>query len=236
MIAGSVFCLLGSATARADVILSGESAIAAPGSSGNSLDIELTNRGPSAIVVAGFTFGISTTNLDISFTDANISTTDPYIFEGNSLFGPDLTGPTSGQSLLVSDVFIVPLAGITLDPGTTVGLGHILFGVAGSAKAGTFPVSFAPFPSSGLSDPDANDISIDSFSDGQITITAAAVPEPSCLLLLLTGIVLVVGATVKPQVVARAPKAENSVDLGIGCSVSNDPNAAGAVQMAALRT
>jgi hypothetical protein len=193
LLAGSALFLLGSATARADAILSGQSVIATPGSSNNSLDIDLTNGGPSAITISAFSFGISTTNPDISFTDANISTTAPYIFAGNSLFGPDLTGPTSGQSLTTSDIFIVPLSGITLNSGVTVGLGHIIFDVAGTATGGVFSVSFASFPTTGLSDPTGNDISIGKFSSGQITITAAAVPEPSSQLLLLTGIVLVGG-------------------------------------------
>jgi hypothetical protein len=197
LIAGSAFFLLGSTTARADLILFGQSVIATPGSSGDSLDIDLTNSGPSAIMIAGFSFGISTANPDISFTDANISTTDSYIFVGNSLFGPDLTGPTSGQSLVTSDTFSIPFSGITLNAGTTVGLGHIIFDVAGTATGGVFPVTFAPFPSSSLSGPDGNNIPIDTLSNGQITITAAAVPEPSSLRLLVAGIVLVMGAGVK---------------------------------------
>jgi hypothetical protein len=73
-------------------------------------------------------------------------------------------------------------------------LGHIIFDVAGTATGGDFPVTFAPFPSSSLSGPAGNNIPIDTLSNGQITITAAAVPEPSSRLLLLAGIVLVVGA------------------------------------------
>jgi hypothetical protein len=197
LLAGSAFFLLGSTTTRADGILSAQSVVATPGSSSNSLDIDLTNSGPSAITIAAFSFGISTANPDISFTDANISTTAPYIFGGNSLFGPDLTGPTSGQSLITSDIFSIPLSGITLNSGTTVGLGHIIFDVAGTATGGVFPVSFASFPATSLSDPDGNDISIDTFLSGQITITTATVPEPSSSLLLLAGIVLVVGARAK---------------------------------------
>jgi hypothetical protein len=197
LLAGSVFFLLGSSTTRADAILSGQSVIVTPGSSGTSLDIDLTNSGPIAITISAFSFGISTANPDISFTDANISTTAPYIFGGNSLFGPDLTGPTSGPSLITSDIFTIPLSGVTLNSGATVGLSHIIFDVAGTATPGVFPVSFASFPTTGLSDPAGNDISIDTFLSGQITITAAAVPEPSSLLLLLAGMVLVGGARVK---------------------------------------
>lgn len=197
LLVGSAFFLLGPATARAGVILSGQSVFATAGSSGNSLDIDLTNSGPSAITIGAFTFGISAANPNISFTDASISTAAPYIFGANSLFGPDLTGPTSGQSLATSDVFSIPLSGVTVSSGTTMGLGHISFNVAGTATAGAFLVSFAPFPTTSLSDPAGNAVSINTFSNGQITIRAAAVPEPSSRLPLLAGIVVVVGASVK---------------------------------------
>ena len=38
----------------------------------------------------------------------------------DSLFGPILTGPTSGQSLATSDLFSIPFSGITLDTGSTL--------------------------------------------------------------------------------------------------------------------
>ena len=196
LVAGSAFFLFGSATARADLILSGQSVTATPGSSDDSLDIDLTNSGPLAIIIGAFSIGISTANPDISFTDANISTTAPYIFAGNSGFGPDLD-TTTGQSLIASDIFNIPLSGFTLNSGTTVGLGHIIFDVAGTATGGVFPMSFTSFPTTSLSDPAERAISIDTFSNGNITITGAAVPEPSSRPLLLAGIVLLVAARAK---------------------------------------
>src|ERR1017187_3817383 len=102
-ISALTFGLFLSVAARGAIIVSVQPVTAAAGGSG-AFDVSLTNTGPSTIIVGAFTFGISINNQAISFTDANISTLlDGYIFAGHSLFGPDLTGPISGQSLLVSD-------------------------------------------------------------------------------------------------------------------------------------
>src|SRR5215813_8248116 len=84
-VAATFFC---PANANASVIVAVQSASAAPGSSGNTFDVQLTNTGPSGITVGGFSFGISTGNPDISFRESNTSTSAPYIFDGLSLFGP----------------------------------------------------------------------------------------------------------------------------------------------------
>jgi hypothetical protein len=188
LLAGISVYVLGSAAVRAAVILSVQSVNADAGSSGNALDVELTNSGPDALAVGGFSFGIVTANPNISFTDAGTLTTAAYVFAGNSIFGPDLTGLTSGQSLIASDAFNIPLSGISLSSGNTVGLGHILFDVSPLAAAGTFPVNLEVFPMTSLSDPSGNTVNIDSLLSGQITISGAeAVPEPSSLVLFFAG-------------------------------------------------
>jgi hypothetical protein len=200
LLTGITVCFLGSVTASASLIVSIQSVTAAAGSSGDAFDVELTNTDSAALAVGGFSFGIVTANPDISFTDANTSTTAPYIFGTNSLFGPDLTGPTSGQTLTASDVFIIPLSGISLNPGSTVDLGHILFDVSPFASAGSFPVDLEMFPLTSLSDPSGNTINIDSLLSGQITITGAvATPEPSLLLMLFLGAVLIVGHSLRQR-------------------------------------
>ena len=89
--------------ARANVILTIQSVAANQNTTG-TLDLTLMNTGPS-ISINSFLFAIQTADTDISFTDATINTTlAPYIFVGNSLFGPDLTGPISGQSVNTGDV------------------------------------------------------------------------------------------------------------------------------------
>lgn len=186
--AGVVACFLIPATARADLIVSVQSVSAAVGSSDNGIDVELTNNGATDLTIAGFSFGISIANSDISFTDANTSTIEPYIFDGNSLFGPDLTGPTSGQSLSTSDAYSGFNSGATLDAGATLGLGHVLFDVSPGAASGVFPVDLAVFPTTSLADESGNNIPIDKLVSGSITITGptSPVPEPSSMLLLLS--------------------------------------------------
>lgn len=186
--AGVAACLFGPAAARADLIVSVQSVIATAGSSANGIDVELTNSGPVAVSIGGFSFGISVANSDISFTDANTSTAAPYIFGADSLLGPDLTGPTSGESLSASDLFSIPGSGATLGAGSTVGLGHVLFDVSAGAAGGSFPVDLASLPSTALSDPDGEPVAIDHLASGSITISSAAVPEPGSLLMFASGI------------------------------------------------
>lgn len=179
------------ARANASSIVSIQSVTVAAGSSANGIDVELTNTGPSALSIGGFSFEISIATLDVSFTGADTFTTAAYIFGGNSLFGPILAAPASGQSLLVSDIFAIPFSGATLGAGATVGLGRVLFDVSPFAAGGVFSVSLTPFPITSLSDELGNDVPIDVLSSGQITISApqpSAVPEPSSLLLLASGI------------------------------------------------
>jgi hypothetical protein len=206
--AGVAACLLSPSTARASSIVSIESVNVAAGSSGNGIDVELTNSGPSAVTIGGFSFEISIANMDISFTGANTSTAAAYIFGTDSLFGPDLAGPSSGQSLAVSDVFSIFFSGATLDAGTTVGLGHVLFDVSPNAASGSFSVDLALFPSTSLSDESGNNVPIDTLVSGRITITAAegdVVPEPSSLLLLASGVAAMAGIA-RRRGTAAAPR------------------------------
>ena len=181
--------------ADAALILSVQSATGVAGTSGNTFDIDLINTGPTALTIGGFTFGIATANPNISFTDANTATAMPYIFAGDSLLGPDLTGPTSGQSLTASDASLSGL-GTTVTAGTTLGLGHILFDVLSSATNGMFPVNLEVSPATSLTDPNGAPVPVDTLVAGEITITggaAAAVPEPSSMLLFFAGAFLVAG-------------------------------------------
>jgi hypothetical protein len=177
---------IGLTIAHASVIVSVQSVTVGPGSSGDGFDVLLTNSGPSSITVGAFSFGITIADSMINFTDANTSTAVPYVLAGDSLFGPDLTGPTSGQSLISSDVALYPLSGGTLASGVTEGLGHILFNVAANAAPGQYAVSLGGYPTTSLSDPAGSVVSITTLTSGQITIASVStVPEPSSILLLL---------------------------------------------------
>ncbi len=179
-------CFLVILPARAGVILTIQSATANQNSTGNFFDVILTNTGPSGVSIADFSFGIQTADTDISFTDATTGTAATYIFGPDSLFGPDLTGPASGQSLTTSDTDSV--SEVTIAASSTVGLGHVLFSVAAGAVPGGFAVTFVPLSTS-LSDAAGGPITIDTLTNGTITVSSA-VPEPSFLLPLASALLI----------------------------------------------
>jgi hypothetical protein len=180
--------LIASRHARAGLIVSVESVTANAGSTGNALDVTLTNTGPSAVTISGFSFEVSVGTSNVTFTEANISTTVPYIFQGESLFGPVISTGI-GKSLPASDVFAISGSGATVGAGTEVGLGHVLFDVSALAPSGPVVVSLVPFPTTTLADPSGNNIIIDSLNNGTITvISGTVIPEPSTIVLAITGI------------------------------------------------
>ena len=185
LLAGAVMSIVTSMpVSAAGIKLSVGSASAAPGSSMQSFDVDLTNSGPSTLAIGGFNFDLSVRDTEISLTDVTPSTAASYIFSSNSLFGPDLSGPNSGQSVLASDVVLMPFTGTTVLSGGTVGLGHVFFNVAADATPGVFALELTDFPSTSISDSRGNTLSVSSLSPGAITITAA-IPEPSSFTLLL---------------------------------------------------
>jgi hypothetical protein len=196
LVAGIAASLLCSVPARADLLtLSLESPLTVnAGTSGHGFDVLLTNASGPAVFIAGFTFEILTASPDITFTDTNTATVlAPYIFGGNSLFGPAIMVTNTGQDLSASDLFIIPASDISLGSGATVALGHILFDVSSLAPSETVAITLAAFPATGLSDSQLNNIPISTLSGSQINIIGSgnAIPEPSSLILLLTGVPLV---------------------------------------------
>jgi hypothetical protein len=174
--------------ARAGLIVSVESVTANAGSIGDALDVTLTNTGTSAVTVSGFTFGVSVATTNVTFTEANISTAVPYIFQGESLFGPVISTST-GQSLLASDLFVTIGSGASVGAGAEVGLGHLLFDVSALAPSGPVIVSLVTDPTTTLTDPSGNNIIIDSLKNGTITVVSSTViPEPSTMVLAFSGI------------------------------------------------
>jgi hypothetical protein len=173
--------------ARATAILSIQSVIASSPSGGNEFDVVLTNTGPSSITVGGFGFELTTSDANITFTSATISTIlFAYVFSGHSLFGPTISTSAPGQTIDASDFFDTANMGAVIGSGMSVGLGHVFFDVAGGDTPGPKPVDFTAFPVTNLSDNLGNNITFNS-SPGTITIASSAVPEPSSLLLTLLG-------------------------------------------------
>ena len=113
----------------------------------------LTNDGTSSFNIAAFVFGLSTTDPDITFTDADVNTeVMPYIFSGDSFVQIEEGTPVislqlvsfpalPAQILTASDV-TNDATGIVVAPGGTADLGRVLFDVASDPTSQTFTVSF----------------------------------------------------------------------------------------------
>jgi hypothetical protein len=175
--------LAASAPVRASLVISAGSTTAETPSTGDFFDIDLFNSGP-AITLGGFSIEISIADAHVSFTSATTGTSLPYLFAGDSLFGPTIS-TVAGQTLDASDLCF--LCTNTISTGATVGLAHVFFDVSAGASLGPLTVSFTGFPSTSLSDTAGNDVQVTALQNGTITITRASgqtVPEPSTLALL----------------------------------------------------
>lgn len=197
--AALVAFLLFSSPARADFVFSLEPGItASAGSTGNVFDVLLTNTGSSSVTVAGFSFGITTSDTDINFTNATTSTVAPYVFAGDSFDDingfPLFTNSLPGQTLEASDLSNSG-AGDSIAAGATVGVGSVEFAVASGATPGSFAVTFEAFPTTSLADPTGAPLNFSS-EPGTITITGAStVPEPPTgeLLIFALGSAILIG-------------------------------------------
>jgi hypothetical protein len=185
------------APARADFQVSVQSVAVDPSSTGNALEVTLTNTGPSAATVGSFSFGLTTDSPTlITFTGATTDTTTaPYIFAGHSLFGPVISLGT-GATLTASDVYDVSGAGVSLGAGATVGLGRVLFDAGNTAIL--IPMTLAAFPDTSLSDATGTDIPITRLNGGVIKV-GSPVPEPSSLALLGVGVAGLAAAAVRSR-------------------------------------
>jgi hypothetical protein len=188
----SVACA--SSAARADLVFGIAGGPATPGSSFNSFDVTLTNSGPSDVVIAGFSFEITTTSAYVNFSDVTVSTQSaPYIFGAYSEFGPDITIFASGNTVLAGDNYVTPFEGVTLATGQTLDLGHVVFTLDSTAPSTPIPINFSTDASTGVNDPNGipfQDLSIPGPGVLTIPVGGAAVPEPSSFVLALQGLLL----------------------------------------------
>jgi PEP-CTERM motif len=181
-----VVALLISAPVEASLMITAGNVISNSPSSTNELEINLTNTGSASLSLAGFSFEIETTDSRVTLTSATTATVLPYLFAGNSLFGP-IINISEGQMLEASD-FSVAAGGITVAGGATVGLGHVLFDIAAGDSSRSVAVTLSPFPFTSLSDPSGESISVVTLMSGSITIAGSPVPEPSALMLAFLGL------------------------------------------------
>jgi hypothetical protein len=184
-------CLLSAVPARASLIFAVQSVAVNPGTSGDGFDVTLQNTGGSPVTVGGFSFGLSISNVSLTFTGANTSTVATYAFLGDSfdvINSVPFTTTLTSQSVVASDLSNSG-AGDVVGAGATVGLGHIIFSVASNAAAGPSTVTLAAFPTSSLSDTSGGNLAI-VLSNGTITVNSVVggVPEPSTWTLIALGI------------------------------------------------
>ena len=179
------------APARADLVVSfSDPGNVAAGSTGDSFDVLLTNTGLGDVVLGAFTFEVATTSADITFTDVTTATVaEPYIFGADSLFAPDILGATTGQDITAFDLDGVGDA--TIAAGATVGLGHVLFDVSGSASSGTVDLQFVS-TGTGLGTLNSTSVPIQTLTPAviQTSGSTSTVPEPSGLTLLSACLLL----------------------------------------------
>jgi len=194
--------VIGSPAALADIIYSiqADTAKPSPGDTGDAFDVLLTDTGSSSVNIAAFSFGVTTTDTDITFTEADVNTVvSPYIFAGDSFvqieeFTPVISIATPvdlpalpSQSLTANDL-TDDSANIAVGAGDTVDLGRVLFNVAPNAALQGFTVSFTTNPLSqfnNLSDNQGTGFNPDSATSADFTISeSATVPEPAGVVLL----------------------------------------------------
>ncbi len=157
---------------------------AAPGTTGNSFEVDVTNNGTDPDVIDSFAFVVETASAGITFTGSTDGTANPYIFAGNSMFGPDLNLLPAGQSMDGSDIAYTG-NGYILDASSTIAIGEVFYNVADGVSAGPVTVSFLPTPATSFSDIDGSLFDIESLNSGTIEVTpGSAVPEPSSLSLI----------------------------------------------------
>jgi hypothetical protein len=177
---------------RAGLVLIAQDSATQPGGTG-AFDVIIENEPSStqSVTVGGFSVDLKLANTNlVTFTAINTNTTLPYIFTSSGSFG--FMGAVSGGGIEVTgnDLALPPADGVTLAPGTSFGLAHILYQAATNAS-GMVPIPFVSIDA-GTSLADAAGQPITSFTtrDGLITI----VPEPASFTLLALGLAASISA------------------------------------------
>jgi hypothetical protein len=159
--AWALSAFLVAASAHANLSLSISAVDLAAESSGNSLEVLLTNTGGAAVEISAFTFELTSSTGAIRYTEANTDlVAAPYLFDGYSAFGPIISTKT-GPTLDASDLFDDFSGGATVGPGAVVGLGHVLFDVVGAASGSSLEITLTGYPATSFSGTDASGMVVD---------------------------------------------------------------------------
>lgn len=189
--------LLSAGPARADLIAAVQSVTASVGSMGNPLEVTLENTG-APMTIASFSFKISTSDMDITFTGTNANTvTAPYIFAPGDSFDiingfPLNTIPLPGQMMDGTDLSNSG-AGTVIGTNVTFALGRVLFDVSPTATLGSFAVTLLGSPDTSLAGPDFGSIPINTLTNGSITVVPSTpVPEPRAIILFASALLALI--------------------------------------------
>jgi hypothetical protein len=178
--AATLLLALAPADGHAGAVIVVQSVSAKAGSSNITLDVTISNTGPSPIMIGGFAFGVSAGS-GVTFTAVDTSTALPYIFAGHSLFGPDISiQPPNlpGTTLQAGDNYASPGMGISLGVGANnaLGLGDVHLNVSSTSATGPIAITLASFPETNLSNQNGIDITAGTtFTSGTVTV----VPQPT---------------------------------------------------------
>jgi hypothetical protein len=186
-----VMVMAAGSPARAALELRIQSVAANANSTGNAFDVTLLNNNSSSVTLSAFSFGLIVASTDITFQDVTTATSlAPYVFAGNSLFGPIITVAGAGtQAVSAEDLYAAPGGFATLAANAEVGLGHVFFDVKPGAS-GTYTVSFVS-SLTGLTNGSLQPITGFTTSTGTIRIASTAVvPEPATVVSAGIGLAL----------------------------------------------
>jgi hypothetical protein len=161
----------------------------APGDIDDSFEVLLTNNTLAPLNVDAFAFQVSVPDTDITFVNADFSTTpDAYIFPADNSFdqvnGFTLYMNTLPAQLLNGSDLTNDGTDVMIGPGDSAALGEVYFDVANDAAAGPFTISFTggtDFNNLVDAEGDLYDLDTSAFATGSI---ASSTPEPSTVLLL----------------------------------------------------
>lgn len=199
LLAALALALFCPSPARAALIVTASSASGDLGSSGNVLEVTLTNTGAPITNLDSFNVTLSVpAGSGITFTGADASTSLTYLLAGNSFgFADNVSG--GGSIIDFSDLADVPPATI---PAGSSGLGRVFFDVSAGAPLG--PVVVTVSPNTTFTSTDFTEIPYTAVN-GQVTVIdgATPVPEPSSIAVLGIGAVCLAGAAARRRLARR---------------------------------
>ena len=209
---GLALGLVWATPARAGIVISAPNDIpATAGTSMASFDVSLTVTGTERIGAFQFKLDLPDGS-GVRFVSADLPPAN-YLFPDSA--GVGSTIDNAGLTIFVGDLELNP-PGYAMLTDTTVSLGRIVFRLDQGTPGGTVPLTFDMDPLQTII-LDDNGSPLDAVAQsGSIFVTAAAVPEPSTLLLGIIG-----GITVATARRWRLPKTDPSEASQAHCIIAH---------------